>query len=56
VLVGAVVFWGSRLVIQVVVFNRHGRESASWYALSVAATGLWLYLTAVWAAALSTQL
>jgi hypothetical protein len=55
VLIGAVVFWASRLVIQLLVFNRHARESPSWYALSIAGTGLWLYLTAVWTLALITQ-
>jgi hypothetical protein len=53
--VGAVLFWGSRLVVQVGVFNRHARESATWCALSIAGTVLWLYITAVWVAALATQ-
>lgn len=47
VLVGAVVFWASRLVIQVFVFNRHARESRDWRALSCLGTGLWIYLTVV---------
>jgi hypothetical protein len=55
VLVGAVLFWGSRLVVQVGVFNRHARESASWCALSIAGTALWLYITGVWVAALAAQ-
>ena len=55
VLIGAVVFWASRLAIQLLVFNRHARESPSWCALSIAGTGLWLYLTAVWTLALITQ-
>ena len=55
VLTGAVTFWASRLVIQLLVFNRHARESPFWRALSVAGTGLWLYLTAVWGLALFTQ-
>ena len=29
VLIGAVVFWASRLAIQLLVFNRHARESPS---------------------------
>ena len=48
VLAGAVIFWASRLVIQLAVFNRHARRSAAWLALSAAGTLLWLYLTAVW--------
>lgn len=52
VLIGAVAFWGCRLAIQLLVFNRHARESAAWLVLSLAGTGLWLYLTAVWAWAL----
>lgn len=56
VLLGAVGFWGSRLVIQVAVFNRHARDSATWRALSIAGTGLWAYLTLVWVWALTTQL
>jgi hypothetical protein len=48
VLIGAVIFWASRLVIQLAVFNRHARQSAAWLALSTAGTILWLYLTAVW--------
>jgi hypothetical protein len=55
VLVGAVVFWASRLVIQFVVFNHHARDSRPWCALSVAGTGLWLYVTAVWGWALAGQ-
>ncbi len=56
VLAGAVVFWASRFVIQLAVFNRHARQSAPWCALSIAGTGLWLYLTVVWTCALMTQL
>jgi hypothetical protein len=56
VLIGAVVFWASRLVIQVAVFNHHACRSGRWLVLSVAGTGLWLYLTLVWSWALSTQL
>jgi hypothetical protein len=56
VLIGAVVFWASRLVIQLVVFNRHARQSAAWLALSTAGTILWLYLTAVWTWTLLAQL
>jgi hypothetical protein len=52
VLTGAVVFWSSRLLIQLLVFNRHARESRPWRVLSAAGTALWLYLTAVWACAL----
>jgi len=48
VLIGAVIFWASRLVIQLAVFNRHARQSAAWLAVSTAGTILWLYLTAVW--------
>lgn len=55
VLTGAVIFWASRLVIQLLVFNRHARESPSWRALSITGTGLWLYLTAVWSLALIKQ-
>jgi hypothetical protein len=56
VLIGAVAFWCSRLVIQLVIFNRHASESPQWCALSIAGTALWLYVTAVWAWALLTQL
>jgi hypothetical protein len=56
VLIGAIAFWASRFVIQLAVFNHHAQESAWWRALSVAGTGLWLYITAVWAWALTTQL
>jgi hypothetical protein len=55
VLIGAVVFWASRLVIQLAVFNRHARQSAAWLALSTAGTLLWLYLTAVWTWTLAAQ-
>jgi hypothetical protein len=55
VLIGAVVFWASRLVIQLVVFNRHARQSVAWLALSAAATVLWFYLTAVWTWTLVAQ-
>lgn len=55
VLIGAVVFWASRLIIQLVVFNRHARRSAAWLALSTAGTVLWLYLTAVWTWTLVAQ-
>jgi hypothetical protein len=55
VLVGAVVFWGSRLLIQLTVFNRHAARSRCWRVLSVAATGMWLYLTASWVWALLAQ-
>lgn len=55
VLIGAVAFWGSRFAIQLVVFNRHARDSVRWCALSSAGTLLWLYLTAVWVAALIAQ-
>jgi hypothetical protein len=55
VLIGAVVFWAGRLVIQLVVFNRHARQSAAWLALSTAGTILWLYLTAVWTWTLLAQ-
>jgi hypothetical protein len=55
VLIGAVAFWASRLAIQLLVFNRHARESPPWCALSIVGTGLWLYLTAVWTLALITQ-
>jgi hypothetical protein len=56
VLIGAVVFWASRLAIQLLVFNRHARESRSWLAGSLAGTSLWLYLSVVWTWALTTQL
>ena len=56
VLVGAVIFWASRLAIQLTVFNRHACQSAAWLALSAAGTALWLYLTTVWAWALIAQL
>ena len=55
VLIGAIAFWASRLVIQLAVFNRHARESKSWCLLSLAGTGLWLYITLVWAWALAAQ-
>lgn len=56
VLLGAVIFWGSRLVIQLTVFNHHARDSRAWFALSFAGTALWLYLTVVWTAAFVAQL
>ena len=55
VLTGAVIFWASRLVIQLAVFNRHAHRSATWLALSAAGTLLWLYLTAVWTWTLVAQ-
>ncbi len=55
VLIGAVAFWASRLVVQLAVFNRHARQSAAWLALSTAGTLLWLYLTAVWTWTLVAQ-
>jgi len=55
VLIGAVTFWASRLVIQLVVFNRHARQSVAWCALCAAGTMLWLYLTAVWSWTLLAQ-
>ncbi|HEX4289233.1 MAG TPA: hypothetical protein VH021_09980 [Trebonia sp.] len=55
VLTGAVIFWACRLVIQLVVFNHHVRESATWCALSIAGTALWSYLTAIWTWALLAQ-
>jgi hypothetical protein len=55
VLIGAVIFWACRLAIQLLVFNRHARTSPAWCAVSVAGTGLWLYLTVVWSCALSAQ-
>jgi hypothetical protein len=55
VLIGAVVFWASRLLIQLVVFNRHARQSAAWLALCAAGTVLWLYLTAIWTWTLIAQ-
>jgi hypothetical protein len=55
VLIGAVTFWASRLIIQLAVFNRHARQSAAWLALSTAGTVLWLYLTAVWTWTLIAQ-
>jgi len=55
VLTGAVIFWTSRLIIQLIVFNRHARQSAAWLALSAAGTVLWLYLTAVWTCTLLAQ-
>jgi hypothetical protein len=55
VLIGAVTFWASRLVIQLAVFNRHARRSTAWLALSAAGTILWLYLTVVWTWTLLAQ-
>jgi hypothetical protein len=55
VLTGAVTFWACRLVIQLVVFNHHARESATWRALSIAGSALWFYLTAIWTWALLAQ-
>jgi hypothetical protein len=55
VLTGAVAFWASRLIIQLTVFNRHARQSATWLALSTAGTILWLYLTSIWTWALAAQ-
>jgi hypothetical protein len=55
VLIGAVTFWASRLIIQLAVFNRHARQSAAWLSLSAAGTILWLYLTAIWTWTLLAQ-
>jgi hypothetical protein len=55
VLTGAVCFWASRLLVQVVLFNRHAVRSVGWLALSAAGTVLWLYLTLVWLWALVMQ-
>lgn len=55
VLIGAVTFWASRLVIQLAVFNRHARQSAAWLTVSAAGTILWIYLTAVWTWTLLAQ-
>ncbi len=55
VLIGAVAFWASRLVIQLAVFNRHARQSTAWLALCAAGTALWLYLTVVWTWTLAAQ-
>ena len=55
VLTGAVVFWASRLAIQLLVFNRHARQSTPWCAISITGTALWLYLTMVWSWALIAQ-
>jgi hypothetical protein len=55
VLIAAVIFWAARLIIQVLVFNRHATTSLPWLALSVAGTGLWLYLTGVWTWTLIAQ-
>ena len=55
ILIGAVAFWASRLIIQLAVFNRHARQSAVWLVLSIAGTVLWLYLTAVWTWTLVAQ-
>ena len=55
VLTGAVAFWVGRLVVQLVVFNRHARESTRWWALSLAGTALWLYLAGIWTWALAAQ-
>ena len=55
-LVGAVVFWGARLAVQVGLFNpAHARSSRPWLAASVAGTALWAYLTGVWGWALAGQ-
>jgi hypothetical protein len=56
VLIGAVAFWACRFVAQIVVFNRHARDSKRWFAASLAGTALWLYLTLVWGAALAVHL
>ena len=56
VLIGAVAFWSSRFVVQLVVFNRHARQSVAWLALCTAGTVLWLYLTVVWTWTLLAQL
>jgi len=55
VLIGAVIFWASRLIIQLAVFNRHARRSAAWLVLCTSGTVLWLYLTAVWTCTLIAQ-
>lgn len=56
VLAGAVAFWASRLVIQLVVFNHHASTSRPWLVLSVAGMLLWCYIAAVWAWAFILQL
>jgi len=55
VLTGAVIFWASRLLIQLLVFNRHARQSRPWCVMSALGTSLWLYLTAIWTWALIAQ-
>jgi hypothetical protein len=55
-LVGAVVFWGARLAVQLGLFNpAHARRSHRWLAASVGGTVLWAYLTGVWGWALVGQ-
>jgi len=56
VLVGATVFWVARLVVQLVVFNRHASESAMWRTASVGGTLLWLWIAGAWIWALCAQL
>jgi hypothetical protein len=55
VLIGGMVFWASRLVIQLTIFNAHARRSRPWLTLSILANAMWLYITVIWAWALTTQ-
>lgn len=55
VLVGAAIFWMSRLIVQLIVFNHHASDSTTWLMASVGGTLLWLWIASTWIWALSVQ-
>jgi hypothetical protein len=55
VLVGAAIFWMSRLIVQLIVFNHHASDSTTWLIASVGGTLLWLWIAGTWVWALSVQ-
>jgi hypothetical protein len=57
VLTGYVVFWGSRLVVQLLVYDHaHWRGDATRTLIHIGFVAIWTYETAVYAATLVTQL
>jgi hypothetical protein len=55
VLIGAAVFWVSRLMVQLIIFNHHASDSMAWLAASVGGTLLWLWISSTWIWALVVQ-
>jgi hypothetical protein len=55
VLVGATIFWVSRLIVQLIVFNHHASDSAAWFIASIGGTLLWLWIASTWIWALFVQ-